>query len=106
MTCIVGLVDDCKVYIGGDSAAISTPPYHDLVVRADEKVFRNGPFVIGFTSSYRMGQLLRYKLLPPRLVLAHGDLHRFMATAFVDAVRDCLQRGGYARNERVSRHES
>ena len=39
MTCIVGLIDEGKVYIGGDSAGAAD----DLItVRADEKVFVRG----------------------------------------------------------------
>lgn len=57
MTCIVGLVDGDRVILGGDSAGIAG--WH-LQLRADEKVFRNGPYAIGFTTSFRMGQILRY----------------------------------------------
>ena len=59
MTCIVGLVHEGVVYIGGDSAGVGGM---SLTVRADEKVFQNGEFLMGFTTSFRMGQLLRYSL--------------------------------------------
>ena len=91
MTCIVGLVDNGKVYLGGDSAGVAG---WSLTVRADSKVFSNGPYIMGFTSSFRMGQLLRYAFDPPGPDLE--DLDRFMATTFIDAVRKCLQMGGYA----------
>ena len=52
MTCIVGLIDGRRVWMGGDSAGVSGL---DITVRADAKVFRNGDFLIGFTSSFRMG---------------------------------------------------
>lgn len=90
MTCIAAVAHDGKVYMGGDSAGVGG---YDLTVRADVKVFRNGPYVMGFTSSFRMGQLLHHSLTPPR---PEGDLERFMCTTFVDAVRDCLKAGGYA----------
>lgn len=91
MTCIVGLVDDGVVYIGGDSAAVSGM---DITVRVDRKVFKNGPFVMGFTSSFRMGQLLAYKLTPP--VMAPGaDAMGFMVSDFVESVRTCLRDGGF-----------
>ena len=93
MTCIVGLVHDGRVTLGGDSAGVGGL---DLVVRRDRKVFRNGPAVMGFTSSFRMGQLLAYRLTVPK---RHPDceLMRFMTLDFVDAVRNCLKEGGYAR---------
>lgn len=91
MTVIVGLVHKGTVYIGGDSAGVGG---YDLCVRADPKVFVNGPYLFGFTSSFRMGQLIRYALTPPE---PHGDLYRFMVTDFVDAIRDCLKAGGFAK---------
>lgn len=96
MTAIVGLVHDDRVYIGGDSAGVSG---WQLTVRADAKVFRNGPYVFGFTTSFRMGQLIRYGLVPPKPPAAGKNLDRFMATVFVDAVRDCLKKGGWAKKD-------
>jgi ATP-dependent protease HslVU (ClpYQ) peptidase subunit len=94
MTCIVGLVHDGKVYMGGDSAGVAG---YDLTVRADEKVFTNGEFIMGFTSSFRMGQLLRYKFKPP-YHMPGVPTDEYMVTSFVDEVRKCLREGGYARN--------
>lgn len=93
MTCIVGLEAEGRVIIGADSAGVSG---YDLTVRADSKVFRNGPYVMGFASSFRMGQLLRYSLTPPAPPASTARLERFMATDFTDAVRTCLKAGGYA----------
>lgn len=83
MTCIVGMVEGGRVWIGGDSAGVAEL---ELTVRADEKVFTNGPYVFGFTSSFRMGQLLRYKLKPPKPP-RFGDLMAFMVNDFIEAVR-------------------
>jgi ATP-dependent protease HslVU (ClpYQ) peptidase subunit len=93
MTCIVGLVHGQHVYIGGDSAGVGD---WSLTHRKDKKVFRNGEFVFGFTSSFRMGQLLQYKLAPP-LLSVDQDVMAYMATDFVDAVRSVLKDGGYAK---------
>jgi hypothetical protein len=95
VTCIVGLVAGQKVWIGGDSAGVSG---WDMVVRADAKVFRVGAFLMGFTSSFRMGQLLRHSFVPPHHPEGVDD-ERFMVTTFVDAVRNCLKTGGFARTE-------
>jgi ATP-dependent protease HslVU (ClpYQ) peptidase subunit len=91
MTCIVGILDNGNVYIGGDSAGVSVS---DMRIRADEKVFRNGDFIFGFTSSFRMGQLLRYSFTPPK----HDkdiETYKYMVSVFVEAVRLCLKDGGY-----------
>jgi ATP-dependent protease HslVU (ClpYQ) peptidase subunit len=93
MTCIAGLVDGGRVYIGGDSAGTSG---WDLTIRADEKVFANGEFLFGFTTSFRMGQLLRYAFIPP-IPKEGQDTAQFMVTDFVNAARDCLKAGGFAR---------
>lgn len=92
MTCIVGLVQNNRLFIGGDSAGSCG---QDVRIRVDSKVFFNGNFLMGFTSSFRMGQLLRWSLKPPRQPKRMGD-EKFMSTIFVDAVRKCLKAGGYA----------
>jgi len=95
VTCIVGVKHQGHLWLGGDSAGSYGV---DLRVRADEKVFHNGPFMIGYTTSYRLGQLLRFSFVPPE----HPDgmdAYRYMVTLFVDAARECLSAGGYARKE-------
>jgi ATP-dependent protease HslVU (ClpYQ) peptidase subunit len=91
MTCIVGIVDKGNVYMGGDSAGVSGL---SVSVRADEKVFSNGPFIMGFTTSFRMGQILRYKFDPPRQTVGVDDM-KYMVTDFVDAVRKCFGENGF-----------
>lgn len=96
MTCIVGWIEEGAVWIGGDSAGVAG---WDLTVRSDLTVFRNGPMLFGFTSSFRMGQLMRYALKIPH----HDegvDTDRYMATTFIDAVRSCLKDGGFAEKEK------
>jgi ATP-dependent protease HslVU (ClpYQ) peptidase subunit len=90
MTAIAGLVHAGKVYIGGDSAGSDGSL---RTVRADTKVFSSGPYIFGFTGSFRMGQLLRWSLRPST---PEGGLERFLATTFVDEVRQCLKTGGWA----------
>jgi ATP-dependent protease HslVU (ClpYQ) peptidase subunit len=91
MTCIVGLVDGGNVYIGGDSAGVAGL---NITIRADEKVFHNGPFIMGFTSSFRMGQLLRYKFSAPKQNTNQTDME-YMVTDFIDSVRKTFGDGGY-----------
>ena len=93
MTCIVGIVHEGLVYLGGDAAGIAGT---SLTHRADPKVFSKGDYVFGFTSSFRMGQLLQHSLVVPE-PRADEDLAAFMSTRFVDAVRHCLKEGGYAK---------
>lgn len=96
MTCIVGLVEGNRVLMGGDSAGVAGL---NLCVRADRKVFCNGPMVFGFTTSFRMGQLLRHALSVPA---RHPDvdIERFMVTTFIDAVRECLKSHGWSEKDK------
>lgn len=95
MTCIAGLVHDGRTYLAGDSAGCSS---WSLTVRKDQKVFKNGSYVMGFTTSFRMGQLLQYAFAPPEPYTE--DLHGFMCTIFTDAVRQCLKDGGFAKKDK------
>lgn len=96
MTGIVGIETPTGVILGGDSAGCDG---WSLTARVEPKVFENGPFVMGFTSSFRMGQLLRYSTIAHPALSDERDLDRFMATKFVDSVRDLLKDGGYTKVE-------
>ena len=94
MTCIIGLVskDGC-VFLGGDSAGIAGL---NVTVRKDPKVFKVGNFVFGFTSSFRMGQLLQYSFTPPD----HDprvNVDKYIRTEWLNSVRKCFESGGYMR---------
>ncbi len=98
MTCIVGLVDgDGAIHMGGDSAGVGG---YELTVVKAPKVFRNCAYLIGFTSSFRMGQLLEHAFPAP--TFDGYSLERFMVTIFVDALRDCFKQGGYAQKHNES----
>ncbi len=64
MTCIVALINDNKVLLGGDAAA-SDDKSGLIFQRTDPKVFKVGQFGIGFVDSFRMGQILQYYWTPP-----------------------------------------
>lgn len=101
MTAIVGLVEQGKVWIGGDSAATSG---WALTVRRDPKVFRVGPYLIGLSGSPRQAQLLRFSLSVPDQDPRHSD-EQHMMTTFIGAVRQTLKDGGYTKIE-SSREET
>jgi len=93
MTCIVGLVDGGEIYIGGDSAGISG---FDLRLRKDSKVFVKDEMIFGFTSSFRMGQILRYNFsIPPHI--PKKDDYTYLCTDFIDSLIACFKEKGYAR---------
>lgn len=96
VTCIAAVVDEGTVWMGGDSAGVSG---WNLTLRKDAKVFLNGTFLIGFTTSFRMGQLLRYSFKPP--VHPEGvDTYEFMVTAAINSMRTCLKDGGFSKKDK------
>ncbi len=96
MTCIVGLVEKGTVYIGADSASVSG--WTSRITRLP-KVFRKGPYLIGYTTSFRMGQLLEHSLKVPLQPKTETDDMRFMVTVFVEHVRALLKERGVAKVE-------
>ena len=96
LTCISGIVSDGTVYIGGDSAGISGD---SLRYRKDSKVFTLGTktsvkMVVGFTTSFRMGQLINYGFELPVHPAGMDDME-YMCTSFIDAIRDRFREGGW-----------
>jgi len=97
MTVIVGIVDKGKVTIGADSAGISNL---DRMIMKDPKVFRRGPIIGGYTTSFRMGQLLAHRLDVPALPKRKADLLPWMVGPFLDAVRSCLSIGSWITHDK------
>lgn len=98
MTAIAAIRTRTNVVMGGDSAGVAGL---SLSVRKDSKVFRVGPYLIGYTSSFRMGQLLRYGCKTDSLedLRPVGDPLAFMVQKFVPRVRDILKAGAYTEIE-------
>lgn len=93
MTCVVAIEHKGNIWMGADSAAVDEGGH--IQVRADHKVWVNSPFVFGFAGSFRLGQLLHWKLALP----VQGDAQtteEFMCSTFIDSVRGCLEDGGYS----------
>lgn len=95
VTCIVGIEDRVSgtVLLGADSYS-SDYTVSQSRSGADTKVFRIGPYVVGFSTSWRMGQILRYHVTlpdPPK----RGALHRHMVTAVVPVIREAFKAHGW-----------
>lgn len=93
MTCIVALSHNGVVYMGADS--YGSNGYTGTHV-ANPKCFKNGEFLIGCTSSFRLIDILTHNFSVPKV---HDDEHsnpdRFMRTVFIDAIRSCLKTHGH-----------
>lgn len=93
MTCIVGVADGGQVWMGGDS--VGGGDGWQVRLRLDPKVHKVGEFLLGFTTSFRMGQLLAHAFTAPRRQIGQ-DVFAFMVAEFVPAVRRCFETGGWA----------
>lgn len=100
MTCIVGIVGPKgRMVIGGDSA-VSFEGTH-LEVMAETKVWCTGDYLMGASGDARGCNVARYVFQPPK---PRGrDLDRFMATTFIDALRDAMLKAGHTFKEEQSR---
>jgi ATP-dependent protease HslVU (ClpYQ) peptidase subunit len=93
VTCIVGLVHQGTVWLGGDSAAVEGTDY---TVRRDLKVFQKDQMLFGFTSSFRMGQLIQTSLVIPEHSINVDDF-TYLTSTFMDAVLTCFQEKAFAK---------
>lgn len=94
MTCIVGIKHASYVYIGGDSRAVAGL---SVANRKDKKVFISHDIAYGFTSSYRMGQILQYHTEE----IVNNDLQQkdpfgFVVSCLIPHYREILKNHGYA----------
>jgi ATP-dependent protease HslVU (ClpYQ) peptidase subunit len=96
MTCIVALINENKVLLGGDAAA-SDEKTGLIFQRTDAKVFKVGQFGIGYVDSFRMGQILQYYWTPPiyKPTSGYRNLDKFIRTKFVESIKDVFKEYGY-----------
>jgi ATP-dependent protease HslVU (ClpYQ) peptidase subunit len=97
VTCAVAVRHANRVYMGVDSISINTDSM-EITIRRDQKLFRTGDFLFAWAGSMRTGQLLRYAFFPPK-VSAGVDLHEYMCTDFIQALRQTLRKGGVLKVE-------
>ena len=91
MTCIVGLVDQDRVIIGGDSAATAG---NAISIWSDPKVFKVGDFIFGCEGSFRMIQLMKYKFIPPKI--KPKDVFKYLCTDFPDEIMRLMKEGFFS----------
>jgi ATP-dependent protease HslVU (ClpYQ) peptidase subunit len=104
-TCIVAVKQDGKVWMGADSAASNKEAFK-ISTRADSKIFIredavNVKWLFGFTTSYRMGQLIQYMLeLPTFDEEASKDPFSFIVKKFIPLLQKCLGENGFQEKEK------
>ena len=61
--------------------------------RKDAKVFMVDDYIIGFSNSFRMGQIIQHDFTPPKPT--KRNLERTMSVDFVDRLLECLSRNNF-----------
>jgi ATP-dependent protease HslVU (ClpYQ) peptidase subunit len=95
MTCVIGLVHKGRVYLGADSSSVQGWTRRVTMLR---KIFRLGPFLVGYTTSFRMGQLLEHELRVPDPKPGQSDLG-YMVANFAESARALLKDRGFSKVE-------
>ena len=91
MTCIIGLIDNDTIFMGGDRCEVNGWSQRTM---AHPKVFKlNNDFMLGISGKARAVSLLMFGFKPPRQKEKQGD-HEFISTDFVEAIRKRLKDGG------------
>lgn len=92
MTCIIGLEENGRAWIGADSSAIGG--YENRPTETN-KVFKNRGYTIGYTTSFRMGQLLKYSVSYPDI--PENLTEEFMVNEFVEPIRKIFKDFGFLK---------
>jgi ATP-dependent protease HslVU (ClpYQ) peptidase subunit len=97
MTCIVGLVDKGKVWIGGDTAADGEG---DRSPWKNSKVFKKDDFIFGYAGSFRFGQLIEHAFEIPSKLEGQSDMC-YLVTTFSDSLITTLQNANFLAEDKT-----
>ena len=97
MTCIVGIAQNGKVYMGADSCGSDSSYWLEV---SNHKVFTVGPFIIGCCGSFRMIDLLTYSLTGVIQRPEDSD-DKFIRTVFVNEIKKCLKEADALRDNHL-----
>lgn len=88
MTCCVGIEHEGRVWLGWDSASTDDNFVQSIVAEPKAWRTRNG-WGFGFAGSWRVGQLLRHALEPPRIPVSRAE--RYVQRDLVAELRAVLR---------------
>lgn len=95
MTCIVAVEENGRVVIGGDRMGSNS---HTGSSVSHSKVFNVGEITIGYTSSFRMGQLLQYALEVPEIEDG-TDIDKWVSINLMQAIRKAYKDNGWDKEK-------
>lgn len=96
MTVIVAIKTTDGVVMAGD--LLASNGWTKGIVATD-KVFSNGEFLMGYTSSFRMGQLLQYNFCAPERPEGLSD-DQYLHTRVIPTIQNLFRSNGYGGSEK------
>ena len=106
MTCIVGIKTASGVILAADSLGssnglkqeFSTAKLIRIAVdsRQDGVFAGEIPILIGYTHSFRMGNILKHCLKPPEIT---GSVDKYLVSKFIPELMRCFEQEGFARED-------
>jgi len=95
MTCIVGWIGKDRVYVGGDSARAEGWQVRQTSIN---KVLKKENFLFGYTTSFRMGQIIQHHVkLPERKKLQ--PILDYLVVDLIEAIRKQLTEKGFTKKQ-------
>lgn len=95
MTCIVVKVEDGVVHMAGDKLGSNG---YTKVLSDRPKVFINGDFIFGYTTSFRMGQLLEFSWCPPEQLNSQTD-ENYIYKTVVESIKSLFKNDGFGSDK-------
>lgn len=97
MTCIIGLKYEGEVFLCGDRMGSAG---NRLSRRINPKVFEKDGMVIGYTSSFRMGDIIRHLFkVPKHDEVESGSEYAYMVKKFVPGLITCFKTNNWLKKE-------
>ena len=94
MTCVVAYKTKSKIGIASDKCASNGYTFSKY---NQPKIFRNGGFIIGYTTSFRLGQLLEYRWIPPQRGEDQTE-NNYIFVSVIESIKDMLVVDGFSTN--------
>lgn len=97
MTCIVAIKDNGNIHMAGD--LMGSDGFRGKVYDKS-KVFIKEGFILGYTSSFRMGQLLEYAWVPPTQGVGQDD-DSYIYVDVVNSFKSLFMDNGFGNKDKV-----
>jgi hypothetical protein len=91
MTSIVAISTEEGVYLGGDLAGSNG---HNIGEVSQSKVFCVGEFLVGYSGSFRAGQIVEYSWSPPDRILGVCD-YNYLVLQIIPSLMVILEGSGF-----------